>query len=91
MWRIVSHALQEGATSVMQPANQFHGDRSAEVKDPFGNRWWIDTHIEDLSREEVTKRIDEYIKKCAMSAYVITLLGRNRQLVDDSSLMSEHQ
>jgi PhnB protein len=39
----------------MQPANQFYGDRSAEVKNPFGNRWWIDTHIEDLAREEVTK------------------------------------
>lgn len=57
------HALQEGATSVMQPANQFYGDRSAEVKDPFGNRWWIDTHLEDLSKEELTKRMDEYIKK----------------------------
>jgi formylmethanofuran dehydrogenase subunit A len=34
-----------------------------EVKDPFGNRWWIDTHIEDLSREEVSKRMDEYLKK----------------------------
>ncbi len=31
------HALQEGATSVMQPADQFYGDRSAEVKDPFGH------------------------------------------------------
>ena len=49
------HALQEGATSVMQPGNQFYGDRSAEIKDPFGNRWWIDTHIEDRSTEAVTK------------------------------------
>lgn len=49
------HALEEGATSVMQPTNQFYGDRSAEIKDLFGNRWWIDTHIEDLSTEEVTK------------------------------------
>lgn len=54
-------AMQEGATSVMEPTDQFYGDRSAEVKDPFGNRWWIDTHIEDLSEEEVTRRRNEYM------------------------------
>jgi uncharacterized glyoxalase superfamily protein PhnB len=56
-------ALQAGATSVMEPADQFYGDRNAGVKDPVGNYWWIATHKEDLSSEEMGKRAEEYIKK----------------------------
>ncbi|MGH9987951.1 MAG: VOC family protein [Nitrososphaeraceae archaeon] len=58
-------ALEAGATSVMQPTDQFYGDRSASIKDQFGNHWYIATHIEDLSKEELTKRMDEYMKKRA--------------------------
>jgi PhnB protein len=43
-------AMEAGATSIMEPADQFYGDRSAGVNDQFGNRWWIATHEEDLSR-----------------------------------------
>ena len=49
-------ALQAGATSVMEPADQFYGDRNAGVKDFAGNQWWIGTHIEDVSPDEVAKR-----------------------------------
>jgi len=42
-------ALAAGGTSEMEPADQFYGDRNADVKDPFGNIWWIATHIEDVS------------------------------------------
>jgi PhnB protein len=56
-------ALNAGATSTMQPADQFYGDRSAGVRDPFGNQWWIATHKEDLSKEEITKRMDDHMKK----------------------------
>ena len=49
-------ALQAGATSVMEPADQFYGDRNAGVKDPVGYMWWIATHIEDVSPEEIAKR-----------------------------------
>jgi len=49
-------ALEAGATSVMEPANQFYGDRNAGVKDYAGNYWWIGTHIEDVSPEEIEKR-----------------------------------
>ncbi len=49
-------ALEAGATSIMEPADQFYGDRNAGVKDPFGNLWWIGTHIEDVSPEEIEKR-----------------------------------
>jgi PhnB protein len=56
-------ALEAGATSTMQPADQFYGDRSAGVKDQFGNHWWIATHREDLSKEELAKRMDDFRKK----------------------------
>ena len=58
-------AVQAGATSVMEPANQFYGDRNAGVKDPTENFWWIATHVEDVSPEEMKKRTDAYMKKQA--------------------------
>lgn len=50
-------ALQAGATSLYAPANMFYGDRSAGVRDPAGVSWWISTHIEDVSREELERRM----------------------------------
>lgn len=50
-------ALQAGGTSMMEPKDEFWGDRSASVKDPSGNHWWIATHQEDVSSEELEKRI----------------------------------
>ena len=61
-------AMAAGATSVMAPADQFYGDRNAGVKDPFGNLWWIATHIEDVSPEELDRRSAEYAKKQAAKA-----------------------
>ena len=59
---IYKRALEAGATSIMEPADQFYGDRSAGVKDQFGNRWWIATHKEDLSREVIARRMDDAMK-----------------------------
>ena len=60
---IYKRALDAGATSIMEPADQFYGDRSAGVRDQFGNHWWIATHKEDLSKEEIAKRMDEAMKQ----------------------------
>lgn len=49
-------ALQAGATSTMEPADKFYGDRNAGVKDPFGNTWWIATRREDVPLEELMRR-----------------------------------
>jgi PhnB protein len=51
-------ALAAGATSLMEPATQFYGDRNAGVQDPSGNYWWIATHVEDVSPEEVKRRAE---------------------------------
>ena len=49
-------ALEAGGESVEEPANRFWGDRVATIKDFAGNRWWIATHVEDVSSEELNRR-----------------------------------
>jgi PhnB protein len=49
-------ALEAGAKSVMPPTDMFYGDRNGGVTDPSGNSWWVATHIEDVSPEELEKR-----------------------------------
>jgi uncharacterized glyoxalase superfamily protein PhnB len=56
-------ALHAGAISLMKPTDQFYGDRSGGVKDQLGNKWWIATHKEDLSKEEYAKREAEFMEK----------------------------
>jgi PhnB protein len=56
-------ALQAGGTSLMEPSDQFYGDRNGGVKDAFGNHWWISTHKEDLSSEELKKRTEDFFAK----------------------------
>lgn len=46
-------ALDAGATGFREPADQPYGDRMAGVKDPFGYRWFLATHIRDVSKEEL--------------------------------------
>jgi uncharacterized glyoxalase superfamily protein PhnB len=53
---VYKRALQAGATSTSEPADQFYGDRSAGIKDPVGNQWWIATHKEDVPPEEIARR-----------------------------------
>ena len=55
-------ALEAGATSIREPEDQFYGDRSAGVEDPVGNHWWLATHIEDVSPEEITRRAQALAK-----------------------------
>jgi uncharacterized glyoxalase superfamily protein PhnB len=49
-------ALSAGGTSLREPANQYYGDRVAAVSDPGSNRWFLSTHIEDVSPEEIGRR-----------------------------------
>ena len=54
---VYKRALEAGATSTMEPADQFWGDRLAAVKDRFGNIWNLATHVEDVSAEEMQRRM----------------------------------
>ncbi len=49
-------ALEAGGTTEMEPEDQFYGDRRAGVN-AFGISWWIHTHVEDVSPEEMQKRM----------------------------------
>jgi|SRR5918992_4771769 PhnB protein len=53
-------AIEAGATSLQEPENQFYGDRSGGVRDPFGNVWWIVTHVEDVPEEELAARAEAW-------------------------------
>jgi PhnB protein len=50
-------ALTAGATSIRPVENQFYGDRTAQFEDPFGHRWNIASHVEDVPPEEMEKRM----------------------------------
>lgn len=62
---VYSRAMEAGARSIREPADQFYGDRSGGVVDPAGNQWWISTHVEDVSDEEIARRHEEQMKKAA--------------------------
>jgi PhnB protein len=49
-------AIEAGATVVRPVRNENHGDRMGGVEDPFGYSWWLATHIEDVSAEELKAR-----------------------------------
>ena len=53
---VFDRALQAGATSIRPVADQFYGDRSGQFEDPFGHRWNVATHIEDVTPEEIARR-----------------------------------
>jgi PhnB protein len=50
-------AVAAGAKSVYEVTNHFYGDRSGGVEDPCGVTWWISTHVEDVSPEEMERRM----------------------------------
>jgi PhnB protein len=55
-------AVAAGATVERDLANQFYGDRSATVIDPFGHKWTLATHVEDVPHDEMMRRFDEMMK-----------------------------
>ena len=55
---VVGRAAAAGATVVRAVQDQFYGDRSGEVADPFGHHWMVSTKKEQLSVEEIQRRYD---------------------------------
>ena len=54
-----ARAVSAGATAVAEPSDQFYGDRIARILDPAGNEWSIATHIEEVTPEELMRRMAE--------------------------------
>jgi PhnB protein len=57
--------VDAGGKVIMPLADQFWGDRSGCVEDPFGHQWWISQRIKDMTREELRKAGDAFIAQQA--------------------------
>lgn len=49
-------AINRGARPIRKPEDQFYGDRAGTFEDPFGHRWAVMTHIEDVPDDEIRRR-----------------------------------
>jgi uncharacterized glyoxalase superfamily protein PhnB len=58
---VYAKAVEAGATVREEPSVFLTGDRYASIADPFGRRWSIMTRVEDVSREEGERRVDEWL------------------------------
>jgi PhnB protein len=53
---VFKKALAAGATQLRPVENQFYGDRSGQFEDPFGHKWSVATHVEDVAPDEMARR-----------------------------------
>jgi PhnB protein len=65
---VFDRAVKGGAKVVQGVENQFYGDRSGQFEDPFGHRWNVATHVEDVSPEEMEKRAAKVMAGAMASA-----------------------
>lgn len=56
--RVFRRAVEAGAKTQQELKDQFYGDRSGTLIDPFGHRWTVATHIEDVTEEEMQRRME---------------------------------
>jgi PhnB protein len=62
---LFTRALDAGAKVAQPMEDQFWGDRAGAIKDPAGYSWWIATHKEDLSQDEIKRRAEAHFAKMA--------------------------
>lgn len=60
---VYAAALAAGGKEVFPLKNQFYGDRSGTLTDPFGHNWTVSTHVEDVSPEEMQRRAEAAMKE----------------------------
>jgi PhnB protein len=60
-----ARAVTAGAAVESAVANQFWGDRTGTLVDPFGHRWMLATHVEDVPPEEMERRMAAWSKQAA--------------------------
>ena len=60
--KVFDEAVKNGAKAVRPVENQFYGDRTGTLTDPFGHVWSVGTHVEDVSNEEIEKRMSAMAK-----------------------------
>ncbi len=62
---VFKKAIAAGGQELQPVQDQFYGDRSGTLKDPFGHMWTIATHVEDVPPEEMGRRAEQYQKGTA--------------------------
>lgn len=60
---VFARALAAGAKELQPVKDQFYGDRSGTLQDPFGHVWTIGTHVEDVPPDEMRRRAEEYMQQ----------------------------
>ena len=60
-----ARAIDKGARALQPIKDQFYGDRSGTLQDPFGHVWTLATHIEDIPPDELRRRAEEFSQKAA--------------------------
>ena len=65
---VFARAVKAGAKALRPVTNQFYGDRSGTLEDPFGHVWTIATHVEDVPPEEMKRRAEAAMKAAHSSA-----------------------
>ena len=56
---VVDRAVKAGAKITRPVADQFYGDRTGGIEDPFGHSWYVTTHVKDVSEEEMRRVMEE--------------------------------
>jgi PhnB protein len=62
---VFPRAISAGGKELRPVKDQFYGDRSGTLEDPFGHIWTLSTHVEDLSTDEMLKRSEDFLKQGA--------------------------
>jgi PhnB protein len=65
---VFERAVKAGAKALRPVTNQFYGDRSGTLEDPFGHVWTIATHVEDVPPEELKRRAEAAMKSAPPAA-----------------------
>lgn len=60
---VVARVIDAGAKVLRPLQDQFYGDRSATLEDPFGQVWTVATHIEDVPPDEISRRMEDMMKQ----------------------------
>jgi PhnB protein len=59
---VFKKAVAAGAKELQPLTNQFYGDRSGTLEDPFGHRWTLATHIADVAPDEMRRRAEKFMQ-----------------------------
>ena len=60
---MIQRAVEARATIEIEPTDHFYGERSGAIRDPFGHRWLIGHHIEDVSTAEMQRRYSDAVQE----------------------------